>query len=112
MLKDGKLVPGIEGNYRLQHRWQVFDLSQHRTPFVEPHILVPVEIVDQRIGRSPAGLPSLRDRGIRAREDRINGGIVDAGEIPGVVDIFPLPFRIDRDRPPNSSDRRRLVPAA
>ena len=79
MLKYGKLVPGIEGDDRLQHRRQVFRLAQHNTPFREPSVFVPVEIVDQRIGRSPAGPFGSFDRGVRVREQRIDGGIVDAG---------------------------------
>lgn len=73
-------------------------LAQHAAPFVEPLVLVPVEIIDQRIGRGPAGLFGSFDRGARAREDRIDLGIVDAGEIFDVVTIIPLPFRIDRKR--------------
>ncbi len=49
MLKDGKLVPGIEGNDRLQHRLQVFGLAQHSAPLIEPRMLVPVEIIDERV---------------------------------------------------------------
>lgn len=112
MLQNREFVPGIEDNDRLRHRRQVSGLAQDAAPFVEPLVLVPVEIIDQRIGRSPAGLFGSFDRGVRAREDRIDRGIVDAGEIFGVVTIIPLPFRIDRGRGPNDAGRRRLVPAA
>ncbi len=49
-------VPGIEGNDRLQHRRQLVGPAQHATPFVEPRILVPVEIIDESI--SLAGVES------------------------------------------------------
>ncbi len=49
VLQDGKLVPGIEGDDRLQHRRQVFGLPQHDAPFVEPGILVPIEIINERV---------------------------------------------------------------
>jgi len=67
VLTNGKLVPGIEGNDGLQHRWKVFRLAQHAAPFVQPLVLAPVEIIDQRIARSTAGLFGSFDRGFRAR---------------------------------------------
>ncbi|MDP9875265.1 hypothetical protein J2S88_005003 [Agrobacterium tumefaciens] len=88
MLKNGKLVPGIEGNDGLQHRRKVFRLAQHAAPFVQPLVLAPVEIIDQRIGRSTAGLFGSFDRGFRAREDRIDGDIVEAGQIFRVITIL------------------------
>lgn len=59
MLQDGQLIPAIVGHDRLQHSQQVLCLPQDAAPFVQPRLLVPVEIVDQRIGRSPAGLPGV-----------------------------------------------------
>ncbi len=50
--------------------------------------------------------------GVRAREDRIDCGIVDAGQIFDVVGNVPLPVRVDRDRRPNNSGRLCLAPAA
>jgi len=67
MLKDGNFVPGIEGNDGLQNRRQVFGLTQHATPFIEAGILVPVEIIDQWIGRSPAGFWLVRSQPQSAR---------------------------------------------
>ena len=81
MLQDGKLVPGIEGDDRLQHRRQVFDLAQHATPFVEPCILVPVEIIDERIffrRAATAGPGGVLDRSFGAGQHCIDGGVVDA----------------------------------
>ena len=98
MLQDGKLVPGIEGDDGLQHRRQVFGLTQDATPFIEAGILVPVEIIDQRIGRTAARLFGSFDCSVRSREQRIDNRIVDAGEILGVVGVIPLPFRIEGDR--------------
>ncbi len=49
VLKNGKLVLGIEGNDGLQHRRKVFRLAQHAAQFVQPLILVPVEIKDQLV---------------------------------------------------------------
>jgi len=71
VLEDGKLVPGIEGNDRLQYRWQVFDLAQHAASFVQPGILVPVEIIDERISlagvdRRPVGASCVFDSGVRS----------------------------------------------
>lgn len=67
VLKNAKLVPGIEGNDGLQHRRKVFRLAQHAAPFVQPLVLAPVEIIDKRIARSTAGLFGSFDRGFRAR---------------------------------------------
>ncbi len=67
MLKNRKLVPGIEGNDGLQHRRKVFRRAQHAAPFVQPIVLVQVEIIDQRIAQSTAGLFGSFDRGFRAR---------------------------------------------
>lgn len=99
MLKHRNLIPGIEGDDRLQHRRQIFGLPQHAAPFLKPRVFVPVEVIDERvslaaIGRSQARLPGLFDRGVRSGEDRIDGSIVDTGKISGVIIIFPLPFRI------------------
>lgn len=90
----------------------MFDLTQHATPFVEPGVLVPVEIIDQRIGRSPAGLFGSFDRSVRAREQRIACSIVDAGEFLADVGVILLPFPVDRDRRPYNPGRRSLVRAA
>nr|UVY99783.1 hypothetical protein K4M19_00093 [Agrobacterium fabrum] len=49
VLQHGQFVPGIEGDDGLQYRRQGFGLAQHAAPFVEPGILVPIEIVNQRI---------------------------------------------------------------
>lgn len=49
MLQDRKLVASIEGDDGSKHRWQVFGLAQYAAPFVEPSILIPVEIIDARI---------------------------------------------------------------
>ena len=101
MLQHRKLVPGIEGNNRLQHRRQIYCLPQHAAPFVEARILVPVEIVDHRIFLGPAaaaGPCRVVDRGLRSGKYRIDGGIVDSGKPFGFVAVFPLPFRICRDR--------------
>lgn len=100
VLKNGKLVPRTEGNDGRQHRRKVFRLAQHAAPFVQPVVLVPVEIIEQRIGRSTAELFGSFDRGFRVREDRIDGGIVDAGEIFRVITILPLAFLIYRGDAP------------
>lgn len=100
MLQDRKLVPGIEGDDRLQHRRQVFGLAQHSTPFLQPRILVPVEIIDQcvSIRRATAAGPScVLDRGLRSGEHRIDGGIVDTGKILAKVSVFLLPVRLNLD---------------
>ncbi len=62
-------------------------------------ILVLVQIIDQRIGRCPAGLFGSFDRGVGARKDRIDGAVVHAGQIFDVVAIIPPP-RPRRSRPP------------
>lgn len=54
MLKHRELAPGIEGNDRLQHRWQITDLLEHASPFFETLVLVPIKIVDQA-GPFPGG---------------------------------------------------------
>lgn len=89
VLKNRKLVPGNEGNDGLQHRRKVFRLAQHAVPFVQPIVLVPVEAIDQRIARGTAGLFGSFDRGFRARDDSIDGGIFDAGQIFRVITILP-----------------------
>jgi hypothetical protein len=69
VLEDGKLVPGVKGDDRLQHRRQVSGLAQHAAPFVEPRIFVPVEIIDQRVSVCRAGAAGARcvfDRGLRS----------------------------------------------
>lgn len=78
MLKDGKLVPGIEGNDRPQHRRQILGARQHGLPLLQPLVLIPVEIVDEGIlFRSVFGAPRLLglfDRRLRARQEGIDGG--------------------------------------
>ncbi|MNV41024.1 hypothetical protein D3C71_1326460 [compost metagenome] len=108
MLEDGKLVPGIDGNDGLQHRRQVFSLAHHAPPFVEPRIFVPIEVIDQRIffrRAATAGTGCVLDRSFGAGQHRIDGRIVDAGQIFGVVTVIPLPFRIVRDGAPDGTDR-------
>ena len=60
MLKDGKFVPGMEGEDWQQRRRQVFGLVQYTTPFVEPGTLVPVEIIEHRIPFWKAGRRTKR----------------------------------------------------
>lgn len=92
VLKHGKLVPCIESDDGAKHRRQVFDLAQHAAPFVEPAILIPIEIVNQRIhfNRTAAGAGGpccIVDRGIRPSQHRIDIHEIDAREILNVVDI-------------------------
>ncbi len=115
-----KLVPGIESNDRLQHRRQIFGLTQHAAPLVEPGILVPIEIINQRIlfGRHVAAGAArpccILDRRVRSGEHRVDGRIVNAGKILGGVSTLPFPIRIsrDRDRAPDGIGGRPLVRTA
>lgn len=116
VLKHGQLIPGVEDDNGLQRRRQVLTLSQDAAPFVEPGILVPVEIIDERIlfGRPIAagavGTCCVLDRSLRSGEDRIDGRIVDAVQICGVIFIMvPLPVRIDGGRGDGEAGRARLV---
>ncbi|ARS66146.1 hypothetical protein CN204_17930 [Sinorhizobium meliloti] len=114
MLKHRKLVPGVEGDNGLQHRRQVFSLAQHAPPFFEPGILVPVEIIDERIffRRAATARPGrVCDRSFGAGQHCVDGGIVHSGKIFDVVDIFALPFRIVRNRAPSGTRRLNLVSA-
>lgn len=111
MLQDGKLIPSIEGDDRLQHRRQVFGLPLDAAPFVEPGILIPVEIINERVffgcgaGAGTAGPCGALDCRVRPRQQRIDGGIVDAGEIVRVITVVPLPSRMCRDHGPNDLGR-------
>ncbi len=111
VLQDGKLVPGIEGDDRLQHRRQVFRLTQHAPPFFQPGILVPVEVVDHRIfllAAATAGPCCILNCRLRSGQNRVDGGIVDARKVFDVVDIVPLPFPIVRDGAPDGNERLHL----
>lgn len=114
MLKNGQLVPSIQGNDGLQHRRQIICLPQRVAPLVEPGILVPVEIVNHRVfvrNGVTAGTFGTLDRCFRPRQQRIDGGIVDAGQILRVVNIVPLPFRIEGGRWANGAGRLHLARA-
>lgn len=89
MLEDGNLVPGIQRDNRLQHRRKVLGLAQHVPPFLEPFVLVPIEIVDQRISfasAGEAGRSCLFDGGVGTSEHRIDGG-----ELGVIAVVLPLP---------------------
>ncbi|QTK80495.1 hypothetical protein AT6N2_C2971 [Agrobacterium tumefaciens] len=94
MLQDKQLVPGIEGDDRLQHYRQVFGLAQHAAPLVQPRILVPVEIIDESAwftGVSSPGPLCLFDLGFRSGEQRIDGTEIDTGEVDAIIIVAPLP---------------------
>ena len=62
MLQHLERIPRIQENDRSEHRRQVFGFRQDDPPFIEPFILIPIEIVDQRILLSlatPAGRLSI-----------------------------------------------------
>lgn len=93
VLKDGKFVPGIKGDDRLKHCRQVVRLPQHAAPFVQPRVLVPIEIVDQRIffrSTAAAGPCCVRDCGFRPGQHRIDRGIVDTREVLDLVGQFEM----------------------
>lgn len=109
MLQDGEFVPGVEGDDCLQHRWQVFGLAQHTTPFIEPGIFVPVKIIDESVPFAGISAPwplRMLDRSLRTGQYRIDGGIIDTGEIVHII-IAPLPFCIDRGCEPKDASRLR-----
>lgn len=75
MLQDLQKIPGVEGERHPQHRRQIFCPGNDRAPLLQPRILVPVEIVDQRIsvrGRFAHGGFCCRECGFRARQQRID----------------------------------------
>lgn len=77
MLQDLQIIPGVEQQGGAQHRRQTFGLGQHDAPFIEPDILIPIEIVDQQIFFGPsalggAGPPRLCDDDLRSGEQRID----------------------------------------
>lgn len=94
MLQDLERVPGIEGHHRLQYRRQIFGLAQHGPPFLEPRILVPVEIVDKwiTIPRPICRCDRLLQHRFGARQDRIDGGQLGVECAGAVTDVLPLPF--------------------
>ena len=67
VLEDGDLIPAIEGDDRLQDRRQILGARQYGLPLRQPLVLIPVEIVDERIlVRNAFGAPRrprLFDRG-------------------------------------------------
>lgn len=72
----------------------------------------PSQVIDQRIPFRPAattGTGCVLDRLLRSGQHCIDGGEINAGEIFDVVGDVPV--RVNRDRRPNNSGRRRLVPA-
>ena len=96
MLQHRNLVPGIERNDRLQHRRQVLDLPQYTAPLFQPPVLIPVEIIDQRIlfpGLSAcdgAGLLGLFNGGLRSGQHRIDGGKFFSKQAGVILAVLPL----------------------
>ncbi len=96
LLENLQRIPGVEGERRPQHRRQIIRLAQDSAPLLQPRLLVPVEIVDQRIsvrGRFTHGGFYCRQRRFRARRQRI-----DRRHFRGQGDVvsrsLPFPDRI------------------
>ncbi|MDT4854430.1 hypothetical protein FQZ97_887320 [compost metagenome] len=101
-LQDGQFIPGIQRKDGLQHRRQISYQGKRATPFLETRVLVPIEIIDQRIpfsdgGLSRAGRLGYLDRCLRSGEQRIDSGelgVERTGILLGCV--FPLPSSAGR----------------
>ena len=86
-------VPGLERDGRCERGWQAADFAERLTPLLKPRILVPVEIIGQRISLA---LPRLGagDGPIGARHGGVNGG-QRLGE-RGIVAILDYVRRVIR----------------
>jgi len=95
VLQDTQEIPGIDGDDGLHHRRQVLRLPQHAAPLFQSLVLIPVEVIDQRIffpGTDTAGPLRVFDGGVRSGQDRIDRGELGVERAGDVRRILPLPF--------------------
>ena len=60
MLEHGNLIPRVKRHNRLADRWQVLGPADDGLPLLQPLVLIPVEVVNERIlFRSVLGAPRL-----------------------------------------------------
>ena len=74
-LEDFQTVPGVEEHNRTQHRRKVSGCEKNGAPFLDPLVLVPVEVVDEPILLPPIASrrrSRLRQRCLGTGKDRID----------------------------------------